>query len=612
MMKMKVNTIKTIALIGIALGLSACKKNFLDLQPLDSLSTTNSLSSTNELKMYMNQFYQNTFPGQPTVVGGGGIAFNDAGTDNMIFSSLNARTSGLSSLSDTTSIREYRTIRSINYFFENYRHATGQASEINKYVGEARFFRAYFYFNLIRKYGGVTWVNKVLPADQEVMAVKRDSRTLVVDSILADLDKAIDLLPVASNSASMRVHKDVALAFKSRVALYEGSWEKYHKAKNDAFFSKDITEDKIKTYYEKSRDAAAAVINSSRWSVYSTGKPLQDYGNLFITTDLSNNSEVLLWKKYNTNDNIGHSISKYTSTDGADMGLTLSLVDDYLTRDGRPFTGNERKQAQAVYGRELSPDLRDPRLSQTVAMPGQPLKPGVNVPAYPPINQTGFNRSTTGFPLYKFLEYNNASAVSDDFKSMAPAIAFRYAEVLLNYAEAVAELGGDPVAVSNALNPLRLRAGMPLVDVNKEYNTDPAYPFYSLSPVIQCVRRERRVELAAEGMRLDDILRWAAADILLVGKRPLGALFVGSDMASQNTSAGFYGSSLLYYDTAPSGKSVNLYLTGAQGDALRYIDPYKNLLPGGYGFNLGRDYLVPIQQRMLQLTGGNWNQNPGW
>ena len=609
---MKVNTIKIVALIGIALGLSACKKNFLDLQPLDSLSTTNSLSSTNELKMYVNQFYQNVFPGQPTGVGGSGIAFNDNGTDNMIFSSINARTSGLSSLSDASTLNEYNTIRSINYFFENYRHATGQASEINKYVGEARFFRAYVYFNMVRKYGGVTWINKALPADQEVMAVKRDSRTLVVDSILADLDKAIDLLPVASNSASMRVHKDVALAFKSRVALYEGSWEKYHKTKNDAFFAKDITDDKIKTYYEKARDAAATVINSSRWAVYSTGKPLQDYGNLFVTTDLSTNSEVLLWKKYNTNDNIGHSISKYTSTDGADMGLTLSLVDDYLTRDGRPFAGNERKQAQAVYGRELSPDLRDPRLSQTVAMPGQPLKPGVNVPAYPPINQTGFNRSTTGFPLYKFLEYNNASAVSDDFKSMAPAIAFRYAEVLLNYAEALAELGGDPMVIANALNPLRLRAGMPSVDVNKEYNTDPSYPFYSLSPVIQCVRRERRVELAAEGMRLDDILRWAAADILLAGKRPLGALFVGSDMVSQNTSAGFYGASLLYYDTAPSGKSVNLYLTGVQGDALRYIDPYKNLLPGGYGFNLGRDYLVPIQQRMLQLTGGNWSQNPGW
>jgi len=608
-MKKKLNIYLVLGLIAI---FSACKKSFLDLEPLDSLSTTNSLASTNELRMYMNQFYQGTFIGQPTIVGGAGIAFNDAGTDNMVFSSVNTRASGLFSLSNAPAIGEYATIRSLNYFFENFSNAKGQVSENNKYLGEAKFFRAYIYFNMLKKFGGVTWVNKVLPGEQEVMEVPRASRTLIVDSVLADLDQAVLLLPTAANSASMRLHKDAALAFKSRVALYEATWQKYHKAKNDQFFTADISNEKIKGYFEQARDAAAAIITTNKWSIYNTGKPLDDYRNLFILTDLSANPEVLLWKKYNANDNIAHSVSKYTSTAGADLGLTLSLVDDYLTIDGRPFVGTERADAQKVYAKELSPLLRDPRLAQTVAIPGQPLKPGVLNPAYPPINQTGFNKSTTGYPLYKFLEYNNAAAVADDFKSVAPAIAFRYAEVLLNYAEAVAELGGDPATVASALNPLRARVGMPNVDFNREYNTSTTYPFRNLDNVIQAVRRERRVELAAEGMRLDDIMRWAAADELLVGKRQLGTLFVGSDIANQNAVGGFYSSSLLYYDSAPAGKSINLFLSGNAGDLVRYIDPYKSILPTGSKFNPQRDYLLPIQQRMIQLTAGKWIQNPGW
>ncbi|WP_184545666.1 RagB/SusD family nutrient uptake outer membrane protein [Mucilaginibacter sp. FT3.2] len=595
----------------VALTVLSCNKDFLDRKPLDALSTANPLASTNELRLYVNQFY-NILPGQPTVVGGAGIAFNDAGTDNLIFSSVNTRLTGQSALSNATSISEDTTIRSLNYFIANYKNAKGDGTLINQYLGEVRFFRAMCYFNMVKKYGDVTWVNKVLPDDPAVMQVPRDPRPLVIDSVLADLDVAAQLLPVASSSVSMRLHKDVALAFKSRVALYEGTWQKYHKAKGDAFYTSGITDAKIQNYLEQARDAALSVMNGGRWRIYNTAKPLQDYSDLFITYDLSSNPEALLWRKYNTNDNIGQSISKYTSTDGADMGIVLSLVDDYLTQDGKPFLGTVRNNAQKIYGTEFASSIRDPRLSQTVCVPGQPLRPvNIQVPAYPPIDQTGFSRSTTGFPLHKYLEYASAAAVSDDYKSMAPAIEFRYAEILLNYAEAMAELGGDQSLIANALKPLRDRVGMPVIDFTREYNTDANYPFRNLTPVLQAVRRERRVELACEGFRVDDILRWAAADILLAGKRPLGALFVGSDMATQDVPGGFYNGSL-YYDTAPAGKSVNLYLTGAQGDATRYIDPYKNVLPGGYLFNTNRDYLLPIQQRMLQLTGNKWIQNPGW
>lgn len=581
-------------IIICSLSLTACNKDFLNRQPQDVLSSDNPLATTNEMRLFLNQFYETSFPSHPVTVGGAGIAFNDAGTDNMTFSSVNNRMNGTLSLSNASPLSGYSTIRSINYFLENYHNAAGDRNLINQYVGEARFFRAITYFNMLKNYGDLTWVNKVLSADTSFMQVLRDPRTLVVDSILTDLDIAAELLPAVSSSATMRVHKDVALALKSRVALYEGTWQKYHKAKNDPFFTNGITDAKIQNYLEQARDAAYAVMSSGRWQVYTTGNPLEDYKTMFITTDLSTNPEVLLFRRYSVRDNIGHSTSKYLSTAGADMGITQSLVDDYLTRDGRPFLGNERLQTQQIYGNELKPDIRDPRLFQTVAVPGQSLRPDAVVPDFPPIDQTGFNRSTTGFPLYKFLEYNDSRAVADDYNSQAPAIAFRYAEVLLNYAEAMAELGGDPTLITAALKPLRDRVGMPPVDLAREYNTDPNYPFRDLSPVLQAVRRERRVELAAEGFRLDDIMRWAAADILIKGQRPIGALYIGSNMSA-------------HYPT-----SYQPLLTGINSDSRRYLDPLRNVLPNGYGFNLNRDYLLPIQQRMLQLTGYKWTQNPNW
>jgi len=598
------NFIKINCIVFLAVCMAACKKDFLNQEPLDALSTGNSLATVNELRMYMNQFYSgNAFPVQPTgAAGAGGIANNDLGTDNMIFNSLPTRLAGKYTIANAGAITTYNSIRSVNYFFENYKHAKGDPTAINQYLGEAKFFRALYYFGMVKSYGDVTWINKVMPTDVEAVKMPRDSRMLIVDSILSDLDQAIILLPAQVNSASMRLHKDVALAFKSRVALYEATWQKYHKAKNDPFFTPGITDAKITSYFTQARDAAQTIISSGRWRIYNTGKPLTDYNTLFVTTDLSTNPEILLWKKYNLADNIGNNISKYICTGGGGMGYTSSFVDDYLTIGGAPFTGDARATAQLTYAAELQPTVRDPRLSQTVAIPGAKMKPTTTYPAYPSLNKTATDQSFTGYAMYKFLETNLADYTSDG-KSTAPAISFRYAEVLLNCAEAMVELG-DEASVPALLKPLRDRAGMPGVDFAREFNSDPSYPFNNLSPALQSVRRERRVELAAEGFRADDIMRWAAADVLLVGKRPLGTLFTGSDLPGKYTD--------VYYDAAPAGKSINLYLSGAPGDQRRYIDPYKNLLPNGYEFNVKRDYLLPIQQRMLQLTDNKWTQNPGF
>lgn len=589
----------------------ACDKNFLDREPQDELSTAGSLASANELRLYLNQFYE-SLPQHPRGIGAAGIAFDDTKSDNLAAASVNTRLNGKLSISNATALIEYNSIRAINFFLLNSGNAKGVIADLNHYRGEAHFFRAWFYFELLKKYGDVSWVTTLLNPNDESTFIARNSRVEIVDSILNDLDTAIDLLKVQFNSQTMRVHKDVALAFKSRVALYEGTWQKYHKLKADVFYTKGITDDKIRDYLTQAKEAAAEVMESKRWNISSTGKIEADYRDLFITTDLSTNKEVLLWRKYNTAENIGHEVSKYLATGGADMGVTQSLVDDYLTRNGEPFVGKIRNDAQVKYSEELMSKLRDPRLSQTVAVPGEPIRPGNAVAPYPPINQSGFNRNTTGFSLYKFIEFDNLPATSDGGLSEAPAILFRYAEVLLNFAEAVAELEQDQELIVNAIRPLRNRVGMPDVNFDREFNSQSDYPFKDLPKTLQMIRRERRIELAAEGFRFDDIMRWAAADVLIKGKRPYGALFIGSDLVAQNTSDGFYKDALLYFDTAPVGRTINLYLTGSENDNYRYIDPFKHLLPNGYEFNLDRDYLLPVQQRMLELTNNEWKQNPNW
>ena len=163
----------------------------------------------------------------------------------------------------------------------------------------------------------------------------------------------------------------------------------------------------------------------------------------------------------------------------------------------------------------------------------------------------------------------------------------------MNHAEALAEQNGAANAseIIRVLQPLRDRADMPAVDFDREYNTDASYPFKDLNKYVQAVRRERRVETALEGKRLKDILRWAAAEELIIGKRPMGALFKGSNLEGQKEYAGL---------------KLNLDENG-------YILPVPPAsMPQGWQFKANRDYLLPIQERMLNLMDGLWKQNPGW
>ena len=590
------------------LALTSCYD--LDREPEGVLSSAKPFKTVGEMSSYLDQFYQNAVKNQGMMAGGGnGIAGNDVNSDNLSGSSVNTRIAGSNSVSSASSLSQYTNIRKVNFFLNNLDNcnAIGTAS-YNQAVGEGYYFRAWYYYQLLVNYGGVAWVDTPLDPDLEQMKLPRESRMVIADHILADLDEAINLLGTKNNSASFRVHKDVARAFKSQVALFEGTWEKYHKAANDPFFDPAVTDAKINDYLTQAANAAKDVMDRGVWKIYNTGKPNNDYRVIFQTTDLSNNPEILWFKKYD-GDEIANDVNRYLNTGGGGIGVTASLVDDYLTIDGRPFVGTEKMTAKQTWGTELLPTVRDPRLAQTVATPGQTLRPDrPDDYTYPPLAASAKATwaCTTGYSLLKHCQIDYTGNLDAEGAGATPAIQFRYADVLLNYAEALAELGGaaNATKIIEAIQPLRDRVGMPAMDFDREYNTDPEYPFAHLDKYVQAVRRERRVETACEGRRLEDILRWAAAGDIFVGKWHQGALYIGSDLETLPENAG------LKYDLA-SGNT--LYLTGAPGDPLRYINPVnKAAYPNGWQFNLNRDYLLPIQERMISLTEGLWTQNPGW
>jgi starch-binding outer membrane protein, SusD/RagB family len=233
---------------------------------------------------------------------------------------------------------------------------------------------------------------------------------------------------------------------------------------------------------------------------------------------------------------------------------------------------------------------RDPRLKQTIFTPGFPLqisgadttffvRPAVDLPAHAVC--------PTGYQIDKTLSFDPIHHASLETKGVGYTgwIVFRYAEVLLNFAEAKAELGTLTQAdIDKSINLLRDRVGMPNL-VIASIEDDPNWLFSDLSPVINEIRRERRVELIAEGFRWNDLARWAACDETITGKRPLGGMFNDID----------------YPDLSASDFSLT--------DG--YFDPLKTRLPNGYGFDLGRDYLDPISTEELTLNT-NLVQNPGW
>ncbi|GAA4446098.1 RagB/SusD family nutrient uptake outer membrane protein [Ravibacter arvi] len=561
-----------------AVMLTACDDDFLERTPLDAVTAPNYFKNPNDLKAYVNQFYSNSFFPKYGVHG------NDFDSDNQISAAPDRRLEGSRTILTSGSIA-FGNVRSINYFFENYKKVEEgyKLGEYQQYLGEAYFFRALIYYNLLKTYGDIQIITKVLGTTSPELYNPRDARNLVTDYIISSLDSAAIHLTADKTRGAGRINKWMALLIQSRIALYEGTWEKYH-----AGTPFGVDGGNPEKYLSKAAEAAHKIISSGIYNVYSTGKPARDYKDLFSLQDYSSNTEVMFWREYDNDLSRGDVdfVNDRNIRMEAPLGrsITKTLADAYLCTDGRPiaasplFGGYENIRKEVIN--------RDPRFSQTIAPPEDVWKIFADgktqywEEAYARLNSTADYNSPGGYIIQK--GYNPNMVYHVQQYEETPSILYRYAEALLNYAEAKAELGTiTQQDIDISIKKLRERVGMPNL-VIADIATDPLWDFPTLSPVINEVRRERRVELALEGFRWDDIARWAAADELIVGKRPKG--FKASQI-----------------------KGSNPFPVDDQG----FLDPFKNAIPTGYGFRLDRDYLLSIPTSEIVLNP-NLTQNPGW
>jgi hypothetical protein len=335
--------------------------------------------------------------------------------------------------------------------------------------------------------------------------------------------------------------------------------------------------------------ATEKIMDSGNFSIYSTGHPKKDYFNLFNQADYSGNPEVILSEARDPNLGEGTPSSYWIRENGgvgSRTGLSKQLVDSYLCLDGKPINESPLYKGDTTLTEVVK--NRDPRLAQTMWVPGQVR---INYPGdplifkHPTLDLGGYQLSSSGYMIRKGSSPDparNTESITTD------GIVFRYAEALLNYAEAKAELGNITQAdLDKSVNLLRKRVGMPKMHYPVRF-TDPNWNFPKLSPIINEIRRERRVELVLEGFRLDDLMRWAAGD-LIRGMKLKGARVI----------------------KGVSFPAIEDKISGIPLDKNHYIWRYGDSAPNGFQFDVNRDYLYPIPTRELTLNK-NIKQNPGW
>lgn len=565
-----------------------CNDDFLERFPLSEIAPENSFNTAQELELYTNSFY-NDLPGVS------GIIESDNISDNVLFNGVPVEQTGERLVPGTagSSGWSWGDLRKINVFFENFERSTDEAAK-KEYSGVAYFFRAWFYFEKIKRFGDVPWYDEVIGStDAELLNKPRDSRELVINNIITDLDKAIENLN--TDKSVDRVSRWTALTLKSRVCLFEGTFRKYHD------LSLPTSADDLLTL---SYQAAERVINEGPFRIYNTGNPTTDYRDLFSSFDV-NETEVMLTRRYSQELDVINNINYlFTSKTQSDVGLTKSIVDSYLMTDGSAFTA---QMGYETMGFDQEMDNRDNRLQQMVRTPGYTRIDGIGslLP--------DFGASITGYQIAKFL----TGTAQDGFRASYQDVSImRYAEVLLNFAEAKAELGILTQSdIDKSILLLRSRAGMPNLSLaTASANPDPvlAADYTNVSGsnagVILEIRRERRVELALEGFRYDDLMRWKQGDLLVPHFKGIYFPSMGEfDLDGDGTS-----DVLLWEGTEPASSVAQkielggvLKLTnGTEGNLVGFTDRTK-------GFQENRDYLYPIPSGDI-LLNSKLKQNPNW
>lgn len=536
------------------LALTGCQKD-LDLIPKDQISDETFWQTSAQFKLAANDFYYKLQDAPNYTDLNADIAFG-AGSNSVSNGSYLAEAN--SDVWDDA----WEGIRGVNYLLEKSRRYTGD-EDISRWAGEAWFFRAYFYWKLVRSFGGVPLITSVLTVDSEDLYKPRSTQQETIDFIIANLDSAVNLLPLQSELAESeygRVTRGAVLALKARAALYQASWVKYHES-GDA-----------SALYTKAIDAAGQVVASTEYELY-TQPNNSGYKYLFILKG-DDSKEVILAKRYYIN-RITHNWTRELWFNY--MVPTKNLADLYLATDGLPINDSPLFEGYAELDSEFR--NRDPRMAMTFIVPGTAIYAdgGTWAVTYPGF--TGTNATQTGYMLRKFLDETLEATQfqgSYDFKE------FRYAEVLLILAEALLERNGSisDADLNRTINVIRTRVNMPAL-------TNAHVSGNGLDMRTE-IRRERTVELAFEGFRRDDLRRWKTAETLM----PMaikGVRFVGTEYEQR-------------YPDLRIGTDIQV---DADGFIVTEAAAARRFLPN-------KHYLDPLPLQQVQLSKGALTQNPEW
>lgn len=519
--------ILSLILAALALVFTGCE-DFLNQPAYDDFTDAEFWQNEDQTRTYMYGFYTSVFSGYGTGTSHGPFLMGQTNNDDFASDKqqLNLRPEAVPVSDGSWS---FSNIRRANYVLENIDRIDANAATKNHWRGVARFFRACYYSNLTFTYGDVPWFDRVPVAsskkeDMDYLYKDRDPRTYVDARILEDFRYAMD--SVRENDGAQQINRYVVAAIASRYLLREGTFLKYH----------NIDLDMAEQCLVAARDAALLVMNSGKYSI------APSYKSLFVSEDLADNPEVIMYRHYEDGV-LAHSTLTYSFTE-AQAGLSKSLAESFLTADGLPLGVKDPffiPKTEAEFFNN-----RDPRLTMCIRphfyLKGTDTKP--------------FNYALTGYSWNKFMDDDRAStpeATWSGSKNVTDAPCLRYAEVLLNYAEAAYELhlinASYPFSnteLDRSINMIRARADVNLPSlqvvagnqpaVNGITYIDPKYTELEYNPqyypgdqtkdggpidaILWEIRRERRVELCMEGFRLNDLKRWYRLGYLYNGCNP--------------------------------------------------------------------------------------------
>lgn len=584
-------------LIATTVLFTACQDDFLELEPLDSITEAAYFKTPEQFKAASNDFYNKMISWRPTN-GSNVFDFMDFGSDLISFTQDYGRGVVVPQNGDVYWRNSYSYIRANNVLLKKAAIYPGSQAEIAQYVAAAKFFRAWHYFFLLKRYGGVPVVTTVPDVNSPEITARRNSRYEVFEQIIKDLTEAIPNLPAEQSIGAAdkgHISKWAAEAFKARVLLYEATWEKYVGTTTDGDGTtvgagSANASSNIAAYLGEASLLAKDVMDNGGYELWNHNTELANMSMYFLFNledagsnpaglDKSSNKEFILYSKYDFNllqagTNLSHTVSTR-------LAPNRKFMDMFLSKDGLPIQQSPLFQGYTRVQDEYQ--NRDYRLTSYFADLGTeaiPVPGGVTLLG--PGGDSGSGYENRKFRSWRYPAYRAANTESYDYPQI------RLAEVYLIYAEALYELNGaiTDAQLQESINKTRARGGLPALTN--------AFAAANNLNMLEEIRRERAVELFGENTRYDDLKRWAIAEQEL-NKPIAGSVIEGTD-----------------YETNPAWYNPSRYPFGVipvpTGDGVRnalLLDPSANR-----NFQL-KNYLFPIPTGQIQLNG-NLKQNPGY